>query len=123
LGHTIIGVFRHSGDADLVAAHLQTEYTLMANELDIIGQAEWDNLTPPAPTGFTPEREWVFSAITGIGLQAHMGDVDPIGKRWGDKVWEGETLVVARTNDPDIATVIARDMRSSGAERVDVVPH
>ena len=123
MGHTIVGVFRHSGDADLAAAHLQVEYALMANELDVIGQAEWDNLTPPAPTGFGADETWIFSAITGVGLQSALGDANPVGKRWGDKVWNGETLVVARTNDPDEANAIARDMRSSGADRVDLLPH
>jgi hypothetical protein len=119
LGHTIVGVFRHSGDADLAAAHLREEYALEADELDVIGQAEWDNLTPPAP-GDT--EAWVVAALTG-GLSTASGDEDPIGKRWGDKVWQGETLVVARTYDPETAQAIAREMRITGADRIDLLPH
>jgi hypothetical protein len=51
MGHTIVGVFRHSGDADLAAAHLREEYALEAEELDVIGEAEWENLTRPAAEG------------------------------------------------------------------------
>ena len=120
MGYTIVGVFKHSGDADMVAAHLQGEYALEAGELDIIGQAEWDNLTPPAWGGV---ESWVVSSLTGIGLQATPGDEDPIGKRWGDKVVQGDTLVVARTNDPDIAHDMAREMRRTGADRIDLLPH
>jgi hypothetical protein len=121
LGHTIIGVFRHSGDADLAAAHLREEYALEAGELDVIGQAEWDNLTPPAPG---ENDSWAAAALAGLGLRSSaLGDEDPIGKRWGDKVWQGETLVVARTGDPDLATAMAKEMRVTGADRIDVLPH
>lgn len=121
MGHTIIGVFRHSGDADLAAAHLREEYALEAEELDIIGQAEFDRLSRPAP-GDTDQ--WILASLTGIGLNTTpAGDEDPIGKRWGDKVWQGETLVIARTGDPDVATAMARELRHTGAERVDLLPH
>jgi hypothetical protein len=122
VGHTVIGVFRHSGDADLAAAHLQEEYALEAGELDLIGEAEWERLHPPAPDGVG--TGYAVAPAVNLGLQgAWMGDEDPIGKRWGDKVVRGETLVVARTGDPDIAVAIAREMRVTGADRVDLLPH
>jgi hypothetical protein len=123
VGHTVIGVFRHSGDADLAAANLRDEFALNeSNELDIIGQAEWDNLNPPAPGDDT--QTWLVASLTGIGLKAPLsGDENPIGKRWGDKVWEGETLVVARSHDPEIATRMARELKHTGAYRVDILPH
>lgn len=120
MAHTVIGLFTDSGDADIAAAHLRTEFALASDELDILGEAEWDNLTPPAPEG---TAGWLLAATTGIGLQAGLGDEDPIGKRWIDQLWEGKTLVVARSNDPDIATEITREMRSLGADRVDLLPH
>lgn len=121
MGHAVVGVFKHSGDADLAAAYLREEYTLAADELDIIGQAEWDNMTPPAPEG---EAAWYLVAGTGaIGLPAALGDEDPVSKRWMDKVWQGDTLVVARSNDPETAQAIARDMREQGADRIDLLPH
>lgn len=118
MGHTVVGVFRYSGDADLAAAHLQEEYALSASELDLIGEAEWDRLARPGMAG---TEAWIMAAFTGMGLQS--GDEEPIGKRWGDRVWAGETLVVARSNDPEIAQAIARDMRHAGAERIDLLPH
>lgn len=120
MGHSIVGTFRHSGDADLAAAHLREEYTLEASELDVIGPSEWDKLTRPAVTG---PAGWVLTAVTGIGLQEGMGDEDPIAKRWGDVPRWGGTLVVARTHDPDVATAMARDMRETGADQVDLLPH
>ena len=123
MGHTIIGVFRHSGDADLAAAHLREEYVLEASELDIIGQAEYDRLSRPARETNLEEEQWSLALLTGIGLSPLPGDEDPIAKRWGDKVWQGETLVVARTNDPERAQSIAGDMRRTGAERIDLLPH
>lgn len=119
MAHTVIGLFKESGDADIAAAHLREEFALAADELDIIGEAEWDNLTPPAPEGTSA---WLLAAAMG-GLTAGLGDEDPIGKRWIDKVWEGQTLVVARANDPDIATALVREMRAAGADRVDLLPH
>lgn len=121
MGHMVVGVFKHSGDADLAAAHLRDEYTLGADELDIIGEAEWENLTPPAPEG---ESAWYLTAATGVfGLPAALGDEEPLGKRWIDKLYQGDTLVVARSNDPDVAQSIARDLRSLGADRIDLLPH
>lgn len=119
MGHTIVGLFRHSGDAEMAAAWLREEYTLDADELDVIGQAEWDNLSPPAQTDGT--AAWLVAAATG-GVSA-LGDEDPVGKRWGDKVYQGETLVVARCYDPDVAQEIARGLRNTGAQRVDLLPH
>lgn len=121
MGHTVIGVFRYSGDADLAAAHLREEYALEADELDVIGPDETENLTPPAAT-LEGTDGWVVATLTGIGL-APSGDEDPIGKRWGDKVNDEQTLVVARTNDPDVAESLARELRRTGAERIDLLPH
>ncbi|HLN65416.1 MAG TPA: hypothetical protein VK464_28160 [Symbiobacteriaceae bacterium] len=122
MAHTVIGVYRHSGDAEMAAAHLREEYTLEAGELDVIGEAEWENLNPPAPGSDT--ETWIVASLTGVGLNTPLsGDENPIGKRWGDKVWNGETLVVARTNDPDTATAMAKEFKQTGAYRVDVLPH
>ncbi|HWI51935.1 MAG TPA: hypothetical protein VNT01_07325 [Symbiobacteriaceae bacterium] len=122
MGHTVIGVFRHSGDADLAAAHLREEYTLEAGELDLIGQAEWERMTPPAQAGVG--IGYAVAPLVDLGLQgAAMGDEDPIGKRWGDKVVQGQTLLVARTGDPELAVAMARELRVTGADRVDLLPH
>lgn len=118
MSHTVIGIFRHSGDADMAATHLRDEYTLDADELDIIGEAEWENLTPPAPDGLS-----AWALASGFGIVAGLGDEDPIGKRWADQVYQGNTMVVARSNDPDVAQSIARAMRETGADRVDLLPH
>lgn len=122
MGHTVIGVFFHSGDADLAAAHLREEYALEAGELDVIGQPEWDNLTPPAPDGVG--TGYAVAPAVNLGLRgAGMGDEDPIGKRWGDKVVQGQTLVVCRTGDPELAVAMAKELRVTGAHRVDLLPH
>lgn len=121
MGHTVIGVFRHSGDADLAAAHLREEYALEAGELDIIGQSEWERLTPPAPEF---AGGYAVAPLVNMGLEdAALGDEDPIGKRWGDRVIRGDTLVIARTGDPDIAIAMAHELRITGARRVDLLPH
>jgi hypothetical protein len=120
LGHSIVGLFKHSGDADLAADYLREEYVLRADELDVIGQAEWDRLTRPA---MDATDQWIAASLTGIGLDPSLGDEDPVGKRWGDKVWQGDTLVVARTPDPEIAQEIAEAMHRTGAARIDLLPH
>lgn len=118
MAHTVVGVFEDSGDADVAAAHLRTEFALAADELDILGSAEWEDMTPPAPEG---TAGWLLAATTGIGLAAPSGADDPLGKRWSDQLWEGRTLVVARSNDPDIAAALAKEMRFAGADRVDLL--
>ena len=119
MGHTVIGVFDHSGDADLAAAHLREEFVLEADELDMLGPADWDSLPPPAPEG---TQAWLLAAFSG-GFIAGRGDEEPIGKRWGDQLWNGDTLVVARSGDPDVADQIASEMHRSGAKRVDILAH
>lgn len=119
MGYTVVGVFRHSGDADMAAAHMREEYALEAEELDVIGAAEWDKLTRPAYPG---AQGWVLAAITGLGLQEGSGDEDPLGKRSGHVPMRGGTLVIARTNDPDIAHAMARKMNVTGADPVDLFP-
>jgi len=120
LGHTIIGVFPDSGDADLAAAHLREEFALEAGELDVVGQAEWDELSFPAEGD---PGQWVVNALTAGGLKTPLGDEDSIGKRWGDRVIHGDTLVVARTHDPDVAQAIAEEFHHLGAAHVDLLPH
>jgi len=120
LGHTIIGVFPDSGDADLAAAHLREEFALEAGELDLVGQAEWENLSFPADG---EPSQLVASALTAGGLRAALGDEDSIGKRWGDRVVQGDTLVVARTYDPDVAQAMAEALHNLGAAYVDLLPH
>lgn len=100
MGYTIIGVFSESGDADLAAAHLREEFALDAGELEMIGQTEWDNLR---------------------GAAEGDSDGDPIGKRWGDRVAQGDTLVVARTGDPDVAEAVVQEMHQLGAVYVDLL--
>lgn len=116
MGHTVLGVFRHSGDADLAAAHLREEYTLDEDELDIVDESS--SLSRPAQGEY---GDGVLSAFAGLGLV--MGAEDPIGKRWGDQVDQGQTLVVARSDDPERARAIAHEMRVAGADRVDLLPH
>ena len=119
--YTVVGVFRHSGDADMAAAFLKEEYALAANEIDMIGEAEWDQLTPPAVQG---TDAWLLAAVTGYGLQSlDRGDEELLGQRWIDKLWEGETLVVSRTGDPDQANEMAKGMREQGADRIDILTH
>lgn len=108
MGHSVVGVFRHSGDADLVAAHLRDAFTLDEDELDIIDETE-------------PGGGWSTSASADD--LALMGDADPVLKRWGDMAAEGRTVVVARSDDPDRAVEMAGEMRRAGAERVDLLPH
>lgn len=121
MGQTIVGLFRDSSDADVAAAYLRDEHTLTsASDLDVIGQAEWDDLSHPAADEIDV---WIRASLTGISLDDAPGGTESVGKRWGDKVWAGETLVVARTFDRDIAEAIARDMQRTGAERVDMIPN
>lgn len=120
MGHTIVGVFDHSGDADMAATQLREEYALEASELDVIGPAEWDKLTRPAYTG---TEGWLVASLFGLGLQEGVGDEDPVAKRWGHTPARGGTLVVARANDPEIAQAIAREMHVTGASQVDLLPH
>lgn len=105
----------------MAAAHLMEEYALDAAELDVVGQSEWDNLRYPAPGD--PDIRTVAALTGGQLLAAASGDEDPIGKRWGDKVVQGYTLVIARSGDPEQAQTIARELRQTGAERVDLLPH
>lgn len=118
MGYTVVGLFRHSGDAEMAADHLREEHVLYADDLDIIGEAEWENLTPPAPEGGSA---WALAAFTGIGLAGGRADAEPLGKRWIDKLWQGETLVVARSADPEAAEIMAGELREMGAERVDII--
>jgi hypothetical protein len=111
-------VFKDSLDADVVAAYLREEFALEANEIDVIGDTHPDQVTRPAPGG--PE-EWVLASFTGMGLNQTMGGDDPVYKRWGDKLLDGDALVVARVNDPDLADAVTREMRINGAERVDLL--
>ncbi|MBP2016647.1 hypothetical protein J2Z79_000020 [Symbiobacterium terraclitae] len=118
MGHTVVGVFRHSGDAHMIAAHLRDAFTLDDDELDVIGEAEFNM----GRAEVEPTDAWLLAAFTGIGLN-DLGDDDPVMKRWGDQVQRGSTLVVARADDPDRATEIAGEMRRAGAARVDLLPH
>lgn len=117
--HTVVGVFRHSGDADMAATQLRDEFILGTEELDVLGEAEWQGMTPPAPEGIAA---WVVSFATA-GLGNERSVEDPLGKRWIDKLWDGRTLVVARSGDPEKATMMAKEMQSLGAERIDLLPH
>jgi hypothetical protein len=117
LGHTVVGVFRHSGDADLAATQLRDEYILGTAELDVLGEADWPELTPPAPEGIAG---WVVSFATA-GIAHEQADDDPLGKRWIDKLWDGRTMVIARSGDPEKATMMAKELRTMGAERVDLL--
>lgn len=119
MGQTVVGVFRHSGDADLAAAHLRDAYALDEDELDVIGEASFDDL---GGSTLNAADSWLLAAFTGIGLDG-LGDENPVAKRWGDQVVRGQTLVVARSDDPERATEIAGEMRRAGADRVDLLPH
>lgn len=116
MGKTVVGLFRHSGDADLVAAHLRETYALEADQLDVIGEAE---LRADGGSRFGGTDAWLLAAFTGIGLD-DPASLDPVARRWGDQVRAGHTLVVARSEDPDQAVEIAGEMRRAGADRVDL---
>ncbi len=129
---TVVGLFRHSGDADLVAAHLRETFALDADKLDVIGQAE---LSAAGGAGLNETDAWLLAALAdteldgldGPGGLYELDDLegpgarDPVARRWGDQVRRGRTLVVARCDDPDQATEIAREMRRAGAHRVDLL--
>jgi hypothetical protein len=116
--YSVVGLFKDSLDADVVAAYLREEFALEANEIDVIGDTHPDRVPRPAPGA--PE-EWVLTAFTGIGINGNIGEEDPVYKRWGDKLLNGDVLVVARVNDPDLADAVTREMRVNGAERVDLL--
>jgi len=117
VGNTVVGVFRHSGDADMAATHLRDEFILGAEELDILGEADWPVITPPAPEGIAA---WVVSFATA-GLPNEQSVEDPLGKRWIDQLWQGRTLVIARSGDLEKVNMMAKELRSLGAERIDVL--
>lgn len=97
MGHTVVGIFRYSGDADLAAAHLRDAYTLDEDRLDIMEDVGW-------------------GGDDGLYYYA-----DPLMRRWGDMPARGRTVLVARSDDPDEAVELAREMRRAGAERVDLL--
>jgi len=117
MGKTVVGLFRHSGDADLVAAHLRDAYALDDDKLDVIGEAELSGAGEPRLGG---AGAWRLAAFTGIGPD-DPASRDPVARRWGDQVRAGHTLVVARSDDPDEAIEIAGEMRRAGADRVDLI--
>jgi hypothetical protein len=115
LGRTVIGVFRHSGDADLAAAYLREEFTLGEDHLEVIDDSQ--GLETPAHS--VADTGLLFSTL---GDSDQTGEKEPIGKRWGDRVAAGDLLVVVRSDDADQVNAIAYGMRVSGAERVDLLP-
>lgn len=119
MGQTVVGLFRHSGDADLAAAHLRDAFALDEDELDLIGEASYLQRSPSEPD---PVEGWMLAAFTG-GLATDLGDENPVAKRWGDQLFRGQSLVVARSDDPERAVAIAGEMRRAGAHRVDLLPH
>ncbi|MGE5675662.1 MAG: hypothetical protein ACM3XM_17570 [Mycobacterium leprae] len=124
MSYTIVGLFRHSGDAEMAADNLRAEFTLDNNELDLVLQSEWEGLSHPAWSEvYRPQwgqtDPWLVSSLDK-GIATGQDD-DPVGKRWGDQVAEGSSLVVARANDPDVANAIARELRETGASAVDVI--
>lgn len=114
---TVVGTFRHSGDAQLAAAHLLEEYALTETELDVLGPGDAWRLQRPA----SPEALWALSALTGIGLAGFPGEVAP-GHRYAREALAGEkTLVIARTFDAEQAREFAQALRRAGAESVDIL--
>lgn len=120
IGHTVVGIFQHSGDADLAAAHLRDAYTLDEDELDLIDEGGFEQRSGGVSEG--GGDHWMTALLTG-GFSMGLGDMDPIAKRWGDQTQQGKTLVVARSDDPERAQEIAAEMRRAGADRVDLLPH
>jgi hypothetical protein len=122
MGHTVLGLFVHSDAADLAAAVLRDEHNLTGDELDILTPSYAGDLprpaTDPADDGLATQ-----SLNSYIGAANQMGDLDPVARRWGDRVRAGDWAVVARANDGDEAEAIARTLRACGAHRVDLLPH
>ncbi|MEW8977624.1 MAG: hypothetical protein AB2385_04385 [Symbiobacterium sp.] len=114
--HTVVGVFRHSGDADMAAAHLRDAFALGVDELEVLGEAELR--MGRARAG--PDDSWLLAAFAETGLDGLEGE-DPVTRRWVDQVERGRTLVVIRSDDPDRATEMAGELRRAGAFRVDMI--
>jgi hypothetical protein len=122
MGYAIVGLFIHSDAADLAAAQLRDEHNLWGAELDILMPSFAGDMDRPA-SDLTEEglpTEY-FSSYRGAASATR--DMDPIARRWGDRVRAGDWAVVARANDGDEAEAIARSLRDCGAHRVDVIPH
>lgn len=91
----VIGVFADSSLADICAASLQHEFPLSSGEVDMLDLAS----TPAAPTK----------------------SEDDVIVRWGDKVLDGDTVVVARCHDVGMVGPMSEMMRQLGADAVDVI--
>lgn len=114
---TVVGVFRHSGDAHLAGEHLLEEFALTDQELDVIGPGDTDRLVRPEP-GVGDLALMTYLALPPGGV---VGE-NPVASRWGDQVRLYErTLVVARTFDEEMAEEMARELRRAGADRVDII--
>lgn len=114
---TVVGVFRHSGDAQLAAEHLLEEYALTDQELDVLGPGDAWRLQRPAP----PEYLWALSSLTGVGLSGFPGE-EAVGHRFAGEAQTGEkTLVIARTFDEEMAREFAEELHRAGAEAVDIL--
>lgn len=115
---TVVGVFRHSGDAQLAAEHLLEEYTLTERELDVLGPGDAWRLQRPAP----PEYLWALASLSGVGLSGFPGEYEAVGHRFaGEALNEEKTLVVARTFDEEQARELAEELYRAGAEAVDII--
>lgn len=119
---TVVGIFRHSGDAHLAAAHLLDAYALTDEQLDVIGPGDAWRLNRP---GLTDGEQWLMAAaLGGIGEAGFPPAEDPVGRRWSLEAIYGEkTLVVARTYDEDMAREMAEDLKRTGAETVDILTY
>nr|PZN70653.1 MAG: hypothetical protein DIU55_10875 [Bacillota bacterium] len=133
MGKTVVGLFRHSGDADLAAAHLRDAFALDEDQLDVIGEADVRSMSGAR---ISDTDAWLLAAFWEVGLDPGLnpdldpgldpdmgqaGGGDPVVRRWGDQVRRGRTLVVVRSDDPDRAIAMAGEMRRAGAERVDLL--
>ncbi|BAD40880.1 hypothetical protein [Symbiobacterium thermophilum] len=129
MGKTVVGLFRHSGDADLAAAHLRDAFALDADRLNVIGEAD---LGAMSGARISDTDAWLLAAFADVGMEVGLdagsdpgldlaGSRAPVFRRWGDQVRRGRTLVVARADDPDEAVAIAGEMRRAGADRVDLI--
>lgn len=116
---TVVGVFRHSGDAHLAAAHVLDEFALTEDALDVLGSGDsWGLLRVR-----DGEERWTNGRLRGLHAAAFPGE-DPAARRWaGAAMYEGKTLVLARTHDEEMAAEIAAALRRTGAEPVDLIPH
>lgn len=111
---TIVALFRHSGDADLAAAHLLADLGLTEAQVAVVAPAD------VAETDMFAGQQ-AFAGLWATAAGAADGDA-AIVRRWGGEVVHaGKTLVVARPGDTLDPYELAEALHRSGAEQIDIM--